>query len=1309
MSPQLDNNLLTAGALARLTVPQLKAICKDKKLTAYSKLQKAALIQKIVDSVPGTDQAASILIADISFGRQENRLEDTASTVATSQKKSLVQASSNVDLSFAISQSEVLPLAIPLSAQTPSNISSSGYAPSDMKRKVDSEAPPDSKTTKKKRILEDVRQAESQIPTPSVSVVPSEPHTNSTSTLATKKLHMSSAACPPPFSGSTMGKPATNAIQFQPPLDNGPLTTGKRFVPLIFKNSGRPTLPYTHQDSNSRDSTHPLPNTSSDLDFVGSPPTPPLLPVSMPPSISQRKHVAKFSLLFSRVSTSDLNKLARCSRLFRYAGLSLLAYISFTDRLNLALTKKAYNSAVHRLNREFPGLRLKSVAKRCSPSTTNMWPYLRVRQDEKTTRRSIFEASFLGKAVGGNYSISNGLWASPDNEKQATIATEEKTIVVDAEEIVEGEIWAITLFSSRGKEIVHVLELTCEVIGHPELGQNRIQPYEKRTPLRTDWSVYVNQHLTRARGVHLPSLMDRLRWVNYEEYYRGISKLWMSRSEREGEVGKAKRLVAERYVVSGRWMTSTEMAQESNGLPVQIQRARDDSATPGREYFILKDNGMQIGCEEEGIAEVWMELLGCDVRVKTGAMSTGEKSDLRPQAQGPCTSSLLTLLTSAATLSLHFHKSRMSFPPPPPGFMPKPPPGMPNTGNGASVSQMPPEEAQVTYPIFSTPIHVVLTQKSMKWIQMQKKRYGEKRKGGYVDMGKQDLPPEHVRKIIKDHGDMSNRKFRNDKRVHLGALKYVPHAVMKLLENIPYPWEQVREVPVLYHITGAITFVNEIPRVIEPVYHAQWSTMWLAMRREKRDRRHFKRMRFPPFDDEEPPLDYGDNVLDVDPLEAIQLEFDEEEDSAILDWFYDAKPLVDTPSVNGSSYKFWSLSLPVMANLYRIGRNLLSDQPDRNSSYLFDKKAFFTAKALNMAIPGGPKFEPLYRDMDTFDEDWNEFNDINKVIIRQQIRTEYKVAFPHLYNSLPRSVQISPYHFPKNVYIRTDDPDLPAFYFDPLINPISLRGHTPKNAPLVSHEDSIFGPNDADDDEFELPEDVTPFLEDHPLENELTADGIALWWAPEPYNRRSGRMRRAQDIPLVKNWYLEHCPPNQPVKVRVSYQKLLKCFVLNELKTRPEKAMSKKNLFRQLKATKFFQTTKLDWVEAGLQVCRQGYNMLNLLIHRKNLNYLHLDYNMNLKPVKTLTTKERKKSRFGNAFHLCREILRLTKLVVDAHVQFRLGNVDAFQLADAIQYIFAHIGALTGMYRYKYKLMRQVRMTKDLKHLIYYRFNTGPV
>ena len=48
--------------------------------------------------------------------------------------------------------------------------------------------------------------------------------------------------------------------------------------------------------------------------------------------------------------------------------------------------------------------------------------------------------------------------------------------------------------------------------------------------------------------------------------------------------------------------------------------------------------------------------------------------------------------------------------------------------------------------------------------------------------------------------------------------------------------------------------------------------------KRKRDRRHFKRMRFPPFDDEEPPLDYQDNLLDVDPLEAINLELDNDDE-----------------------------------------------------------------------------------------------------------------------------------------------------------------------------------------------------------------------------------------------------------------------------------------------------------------------------------------------------------------------------------------------------------------------------------------------
>ena len=310
---------------------------------------------------------------------------------------------------------------------------------------------------------------------------------------------------------------------------------------------------------------------------------------------------------------------------------------------------------------------------------------------------------------------------------------------------------------------------------------------------------------------------------------------------------------------------------------------------------------------------------------------------------------------------------------------------------------------------------------------------------------KPELPPEVLRKIIKDHGDMSNRKFKTDKRIYLGALKYIPHAIFKLIENMPFPWEQVRNVKVLYHITGAISFVNEIPRVIEPIYVANWATMWTMMRREKRDRRHFKRMRFPPFDDEEPPLDYSDNVLNIEPNLPIQLELNEEEDNEIYDFFYDYQPLKFSKNyVNGTSYKRYSLNNKIMTNLFRLSSQIISEIYDKNYFYLFDLNSFYTAKALNVAIPGGPKYEPLFKDNSYFtfntylfnDEDWNDFNDINKIIIRNMIRTEYKIAYPFLYNNRPRSVVLCFYHEPVNMYIIPEDPDENVFVYDKIINPI---------------------------------------------------------------------------------------------------------------------------------------------------------------------------------------------------------------------------------------------------------------------------------
>ena len=55
--------------------------------------------------------------------------------------------------------------------------------------------------------------------------------------------------------------------------------------------------------------------------------------------------------------------------------------------------------------------------------------------------------------------------------------------------------------------------------------------------------------------------------------------------------------------------------------------------------------------------------------------------------------------------------------------------------------------------------------------------------------------------------------------------------------------------------------------------------------------------------------------------------------------------------------------------------------------------------------------------------------------------------------------------------------------------------------------------------------------------------------------------------------------------------------------------------------------------------------MLNLLIHRKNLNYLHLDFNFNLKPVKTLTTKVRRMFETFGLVHLRIKVAIFTDVV----------------------------------------------------------------
>jgi hypothetical protein len=123
--------------------------------------------------------------------------------------------------------------------------------------------------------------------------------------------------------------------------------------------------------------------------------------------------------------------------------------------------------------------------------------------------------------------------------------------VVDAQEIVPGEVWCVTVRPPSGSdEVYYALEATCEIVGQapPPPGSDSEGDEDAPLTLRADWSTFVSQSTDGYKSRQ--SILDRLRWANMEEYERGVSKLWLARIAREGDEGGAKRRVAERYVLA---------------------------------------------------------------------------------------------------------------------------------------------------------------------------------------------------------------------------------------------------------------------------------------------------------------------------------------------------------------------------------------------------------------------------------------------------------------------------------------------------------------------------------------------------------------------------------------------------------------------------------------------------------------------------------------------------------------------------------------------------------------------------------------
>ncbi|KAI9443466.1 hypothetical protein H4582DRAFT_1924954 [Lactarius indigo] len=670
------------SGLSKLNVSQLKAICKERRIVGYSKLGKAALIRKLADLVPSAPPPTSTQKTSSGTETAATRVAmglPAPPAVHVRTARSSAPSDAHIFSGAAVTQT---PTVIPAPQQLPdmqiAPIKKNCTPPAfTAQENTSKRLPPESEISqgqvpatplaKKRKVVGFVSSSAAG----STSISSSAP----TSHLLSLAVPVPPVSCGPALSPELAG--AQRPVRTQPMST----TSGKRFKPLEIMRPPAATSGSMedtqmalglHDDEGARSKTPTTAIRRWHLDFPAPMAPPALSPITLPPSLAERRLVRHWAIILSGLSDQERFRCCFVSRLIRYA---------------------VYSSAYYLLCKDFYGQRLSLVLQHYGPSSLmmNFWPYLRQREQEILERRNAVMSSFLLPVFRGPGGlISARLWASPDNEKQLTVALRfgvsslSRTscqreprflltrlwlglstviwrakciqtnwlydVVMDVEETVKGEIWYVTIRNSRSGHLqaFHVLEATCEVLGFVEGALS--DGY-----LRADWAAYVQR---RKENPDNGSLLDEaMRWADHAEYERGISRHWLRRTAQMGPQGAALRTIAERYTLacvvgnslSGTWMSAPRMAQEFAGLaqhgtpPVLVKAVSNLNLflpahhhvesvhltstggsvlhpalavvqTPGREYYILKDNGMEVGCEEDGVARVWMRILGCNAR-----------------------------------------------------------------------------------------------------------------------------------------------------------------------------------------------------------------------------------------------------------------------------------------------------------------------------------------------------------------------------------------------------------------------------------------------------------------------------------------------------------------------------------------------------------------------------------------------------------------------------------------------------------------------------------------------------------------------
>lgn len=321
---------LSLASLKKLTVPQLKALCKEKHITGYSKIPKDAIIQKLLDhqNLGSTCDAISSAVPPITNGKPtniastspyENPLDTSANNPSITAKKAPV-VSEITTIPSNSSDADRLRASLP---------SFQAEAHDTLAQISVSEAPavhftdPDSD---ERRISAGTSKRPLSLCEP---LLPSKKPKNASPRVSVDPV-FKVPDIPRKLSNAIITVGAPQSLALTSPVERNTSVSaahvsGKRFKPLLLKNQQSEVVKAASTRSlETGQLQHKGPTSTSDsvishLDF----PRPKfikLYPISLPPSVSQRKRVSALSLALCAISKGDLQLCARVSRLFRYSG-----------------------------------------------------------------------------------------------------------------------------------------------------------------------------------------------------------------------------------------------------------------------------------------------------------------------------------------------------------------------------------------------------------------------------------------------------------------------------------------------------------------------------------------------------------------------------------------------------------------------------------------------------------------------------------------------------------------------------------------------------------------------------------------------------------------------------------------------------------------------------------------------------------------------------------------------------------------------------------------------------------------------------